>query len=76
MDKDVAIAILSLAKSTDDIIGKLYTEIERIVDKNLKAQFDKAVGDLMGTIARDLIFPIEKFYPDLTIDDQPNQARP
>jgi hypothetical protein len=69
MDKDVAIAILSLAKSTDEIIGKLYLEVEKISDSAIKLQFDKAVGELMGSIARDLIFPIEQLYPDLSIDD-------
>ncbi len=69
MDKDVAVAILSLAKATNEIIGKLYSEVEKISDSDLKAQFNSAVSNLMGSIARDLIFPIEKIYPDLTIDD-------
>lgn len=69
MDKNVAIALLTLAKSIDDTIGKLYSEVEKISDKELKLQFNKAVGDLMGYIARDLIFPIEHLYPDLTSDD-------
>jgi hypothetical protein len=69
MDKDVAIAILSLAKSTDEIIGNLYSEVEKISDSAIKLQFDKAVGELMGSITRDLIFPIEQLYPELTIDD-------
>lgn len=69
MDKNVAIALLTLVKSIDDTIGKLYSEVEKISDKELKLQFNKAVGDLMGYIARDLIFPIEHLYPDLTSDD-------
>ncbi len=69
MDKDVAVAILSLAKATDEIIGKLYSEVEKISDNNIKAQFNSAVNNLMGSIARDLIFPVEKIYPGLTLDD-------
>ncbi len=67
MDKDVAVAILSLAQATDEIIGKLYSEVEKIYDSDLKAQFNGAVSNLMGSIARDLIFPIEKIYPDLSV---------
>ena len=69
MDKDVAVVILSLAKATDEIIGKLYSEVEKICDNDLKVQFNSAVSNLMGSIARDLIFPVERIYPDLTIDD-------
>ena len=53
MNKEAAVAILSLAKSTDEIIGKLYLEVEKITDADLKSQFNKAVGDLMGSIARE-----------------------
>jgi len=69
MDKDVAKSILSLGKSVDDIIVKLFAEVEKITDKNLKSRFNKAVGDLMGDVARDIIFPIENIYPDLRADD-------
>lgn len=69
MDKSVAAAILSLARSVDDVITKLYTEVERIDDEKLKSQFTKSVGDLMGSIARDFIFPVEHLYPELKVDD-------
>ena len=69
MDKDVAKSILSLSKSVDDIIVKLFAEVDKIADKNLKSRFNKAIGDLMGNVARDIIFPIENIYPDLRADD-------
>ena len=69
MDKDVAKSILSLGKSVDDIIVKLFAEVDKIADKNLKSRFNKAIGDLMGNVARDIIFPIENIYPDLRADD-------
>ena len=69
MDKDVAVVILSLAKATEEIIGKLYSEVEKIYDNDLKVQFNSAVSNLMGSTARDLIFPVEKIYPDLIVED-------
>ena len=65
MDKDVAKSLLSLGKSFDDIIVKMFAEVEKIADENLKSRFNRAVGDLMGNVARDVIFPIENMYPDL-----------
>lgn len=69
MDKNVAVAILSLAKSVDDVIAKMYSEVENITDIELKSRFNRSVGDLMGYVARDFIFPIERLYPDLKSDD-------
>jgi hypothetical protein len=69
MDKETAAAILSLAKSTDEIIGNLYSEVEKIIDADLKSQLKEAVGDLMRSIARDFVFPIERLHPELKIDD-------
>lgn len=68
MNKDVALALLKLAKSIDETIGNMYLEVEKIADDSLKSQFNTAVGDLMGHVARDLIFPIEHLYPDLATD--------
>ena len=69
MDKDIAKPLLSLGKSFDDIIVKMFAEVEKIADENLKSRFNKAVGDLMGSVARDVIFPIENLYPDLRPED-------
>jgi hypothetical protein len=69
MDKDIAKSLLSLGKSFDDIIVKMFAEVEKIADENLKSRFNKAVGDLMGSVARDVIFPIENLYPDLRPED-------
>jgi hypothetical protein len=69
MDKEVARSLLSLAKSLDGVIGSMFAEVDKITNERLKSQFNKAVGDLMGYVARDLIFPIESIYPDLRIDD-------
>ena len=52
MDKDVAKSLISLSKSLDDVIVKIFAEVERISDEGLRSKFNKAVGDLMGQFAR------------------------
>jgi hypothetical protein len=68
MDKNIAKSLLSLSKSMDDIIVQMFAEVDNISDQKLKSRFKEAVGNLMGYIARDLIFPIENIYPDLKVD--------
>ena len=69
MDKDVAISLLSLSKSIDETIVKLFAEVDRIEDAELRGRFNRAVGDLMGFIHRDLIMPVENIFPELKTDD-------
>jgi hypothetical protein len=65
MDKDVARLLLELSKSIDPILARMFVEGEKFGDEALRARMKRAVGDLMGFIARDVIFPIENLYPDL-----------
>jgi hypothetical protein len=69
MDRDIAKSLLELSKSIDPILTGMFAEVEKIADENLKSRFNKAVGDLMGSVARDIIFPIENLYPDLRPND-------
>jgi hypothetical protein len=68
MDKEVAKSFLSLAVAMDANIVNMFAEVEKISDEEQKQRFKKAVGDLMGYIARDIIFPIVDEYPDLDPD--------
>jgi hypothetical protein len=65
MDKDVAKALLTLGKSIDGVIVQMFAEVEKIDDQGLKDRFNDSVGNLLGYIARDLIFPLENLYPEL-----------
>ena len=65
MDKDIAKALLTLGKSIDGVIVKMFAEVDKIDDQGLKAQFNDSVGNLLGFIVRDLIFPLENLYPEL-----------
>jgi hypothetical protein len=68
MDKNVAASLLSLAKSLDPVIANMFAEVEKIDDPEVKSRFKAAVGDLMGYVARDIIFPIENRFPALRSD--------
>jgi hypothetical protein len=48
MDKDVARTLLILAKSLDEVIVKMFEEVEKIADDGSRARFHRAVGDLIG----------------------------
>jgi hypothetical protein len=65
MNEDVAKSLLALSKSIDEIITQMFTESDKLDDQPLKTRFNTTVGNLMGYIARDLIFPLENIYPDL-----------
>jgi hypothetical protein len=65
MDKDVAKALLTLSKSMDGVIVQMFAEIDKFDDQGLKSRFNDSVGNLLGLIARDLIFPLENIYPEL-----------
>lgn len=68
MDREIAKSLLSLSKSIDSTIVQMFAEVDKIKDDELRSQFKKAVGDIMGYVARDLIFPIENLFPDLAGD--------
>ena len=68
MDEETAGKLLSLALSLDRDIGAMLAVVATIPDEALRRRFDRAVGDLMGFVARDLIFPIESLHPALKIE--------
>lgn len=68
MNKDIAKSLITLSKSIDDVIVQMFAEVDRIDDAALKTHFNKAVGDLLGYISRDLIFSLENIYPELRED--------
>jgi hypothetical protein len=65
MNKDIAKSLITLSKSIDGVIVQMFAEVDKIDDEALKTRFNKAVGDLLGYMSRDLIFPLENIYPEL-----------
>jgi hypothetical protein len=68
MEKEVAQSLLSLAVSLDVSFGAMYAETRKFSNEETRSKFDKSIGDLMGYVARDIIFPIVNEYPDLDPD--------
>ena len=68
MDAATAQKLIALAISTDKTIGALLEEVENISDDQERTRYKRAIGDIMGYIARDLIFPIVDQHPQLDPD--------
>ncbi|WP_207587133.1 hypothetical protein [Rhizobium sp. ZX09] len=54
--------------SIDTILGEMFECIEKISDEKIKLTLNKSANDLMGYVARDLIFPLIEIHPDLNPD--------
>ncbi|ANV23172.1 MULTISPECIES: hypothetical protein [Agrobacterium] len=65
MEKDVAKSIIELSISIDTILGQMFECIEKISDEKIKFALYKSANDLMGYIARDIIFPLIEIHPEL-----------
>ena len=68
MDKEIARSLISLAVTMDKSIVGMFSEVEKISDDQEKKRFKKACADLMGYVARDIIFPLVDRFPDLDPD--------
>jgi hypothetical protein len=60
--------LIALAISTDKTIGAMFEEVENISDDQERTHYKRAIGDIMGYISRDLIFPIVDQHPQLDPD--------
>ncbi len=68
LNRHVAEELVALAVETDKIIARMLVVVDRIEDVETKTHLKRSVADLMGAIARDIIFRIEAEYPDLNPD--------
>ncbi len=68
VDKDIAKALIELAVGIDEPIVKMSELVARIEDDETRNLLKKVIGDLMGMIFAEIIFPIETIYPDLNPD--------
>lgn len=67
MNKELASQIVDAALVMDAPLGDLDTLISRIEDETERKEFVQVLGKIMGAVS-DLIFRIEREYPDLNPD--------
>ncbi len=65
MHKDLAISILDQAMRINEELGAFDLIVSGIEDESTKKTYVKALGNLIGAVAFDLIAPIVREYPEL-----------
>ena len=68
MQKETAELVLKSALSLEKEVGKLDSEISRLVDPKEKQEFVQALGRIMEILTRDFVFRIGREHPDLDPD--------
>jgi nitrate reductase NapAB chaperone NapD len=68
MNKLLAIELISSAVSMDKNIGQLLDLADKIEEHSVRNSMKKSITDIMGILAVEIIFEIEKIYPDLNPD--------
>ena len=68
MQNETAAQILKLALSLEKEVGKLDSEISRLVDPKEREEFVQALGRIMEILTRDFVFRIVREHPDLDPD--------
>ena len=68
MDKEHAVSILEATLFLDSHINELVRRVETLPNQEEKNRLCKAIGDVMGLLARHITFPIVNQYPDLDPD--------
>ena len=67
MKKELASQIMDAALSIDSPLGEMDSLISQIDDEDEKRAFVEMLGNVMGA-ASELIFKLERDYPDLNPD--------
>ena len=65
MNEETARAVVNAVTAFDPLIGTLSEAIDDVGDENLRSQFKRAVGDVMGVLFSEIMHPLEKIYPSL-----------
>jgi hypothetical protein len=68
MEKAVAARILEAALSVGNEIGKLDSIISELDSGCEKEELVQALGNIMGVLTRDVVFPIVRDHPGLDPD--------
>ncbi len=65
MNEETAKTIINAMTAFDPLIGALAAAIENVAEEDLRNQFKKATGDVMGMLFAEIMYPLERLYPNL-----------
>ena len=65
MDRELAVEIFGVAMAVNRELGNMDAVISKIPDAEIKQQYVKALGNLIGGVYADVMVPIIREYPDL-----------
>ena len=65
MNRATAATVLAQAYAFDGPLAALGRIVDDLEDELTKQMLRQTVGEILGTIFRDLIYPIEQLYPEL-----------
>lgn len=68
MQKEAAELVLKSALSSEREVGRLDSQISRLVDPKEKEEFVQALGRIIEILTRDFVFRIVREHPDLNPD--------
>jgi hypothetical protein len=68
MQREAAELVLKSALSLEREVGRLDSQISRLVDPKEKEEFVQALGRIMEILTRDFVFRIVREHPDLNPD--------
>lgn len=68
MQREAAELVLKSALSLEREVGRLDSQISRLVDPKEKEEFVQALGRILEILARDFVFRIVREHPDLDPD--------
>lgn len=65
MDYEIAKNIYERALALDLPLGEIDTVVSAIEDEDLRSQLAKALGNVVGAVYKELMYPLEQEYPVL-----------
>jgi hypothetical protein len=65
VDRELAVEMFKVAMAVNRELGNLDSIVSKIPDVEIKRQYVKALGNLIGGVYADVMAPIIREYPDL-----------
>jgi hypothetical protein len=63
MNEETARKVYGCVTALDPLLNTLSAAIVTVEDEELRGQFQRAVGGVMGTLYGEIMLPLERLYP-------------